>query len=58
MLRISRTCDTCYKNLSEASKKKRGTNTPAEAAAFENALEISLLLRKWGELAKEVNVLL
>jgi phosphonate degradation associated HDIG domain protein len=51
-----------YDQLSEASKKtlefQGGIMTPEEAKAFENdpLFEVSIRMRKWDELAKEINV--
>ncbi|MEO5980297.1 MAG: HD domain-containing protein [Chryseolinea sp.] len=51
-----------YEALSEASKKtleyQGGKMTPAEADAFEDTdiFEASILMRKWDELAKEIEV--
>jgi 2-amino-1-hydroxyethylphosphonate dioxygenase (glycine-forming) len=51
-----------YNNLSEASKKtlefQGGIMTPEEAGGFEKdaLFEISILMRKWDELAKEINI--
>jgi phosphonate degradation associated HDIG domain protein len=51
-----------YNNLSEASKKtlefQGGVMQPEEAVTFEThpLFEISILMRKWDELAKEINI--
>lgn len=51
-----------YEHLSEASKRtlefQGGVMTSAEATKFENdpLFELSILMRKWDELAKETNI--